>query len=122
LYSMAAQSDGLGRTLSLELNCCFLGQPSVAFPRHFGGYPKLPGVPGLMNPNPLSTRKVRILPVIVATLVIPHQRSGYLSTRVRSVYKRALTCQSDAFIRAWYSASEMERLEYRHAVTNMFLS
>jgi aminoglycoside 2''-phosphotransferase len=27
-------------------NFCFLGQPSVAFPRHFGGYPKLPGVPG----------------------------------------------------------------------------
>ena len=37
-------------------------------------------------------------------------------------YKRALTCQSDASMRAWYSASEMERLEYRHAVTNMFLS
>jgi aminoglycoside phosphotransferase (APT) family kinase protein len=26
---------------------CFYGQPSVTFPRHFGGYAKLPGVPGI---------------------------------------------------------------------------
>ncbi len=26
---------------------CFHGQPTSAFPRHFGGYAKLPGVPGL---------------------------------------------------------------------------
>src|SRR4249920_2561919 len=44
------------------------------------------------------------------------------STRVRSVYKSGLTCQSEASISARYSDSEMERLEYRHAVTNMFLS
>jgi len=27
--------------------CCFQGQPSVAFPRHFEGYPRIPGVPGI---------------------------------------------------------------------------
>jgi len=26
---------------------CFLGRPSAEFARHFGGYPKIPGVPGI---------------------------------------------------------------------------
>ena len=49
-------------------------------------------------------------------------RSWVRLSNARQVYKRALSCQSDALSRAWYSASEIERFEYRHAVTNMFLS
>jgi len=36
-------------------------------------------------------------------------------------YINALTCQSEAFIRAWYSAGETDLFEYRQAMTNMFL-
>jgi aminoglycoside phosphotransferase (APT) family kinase protein len=39
---------------------CFHGRPTAAFPRHFGGYPRLPGVPGLQlgsdwRPSPAAT-------------------------------------------------------------------
>jgi len=39
-----------------------------------------------------------------------------------NAYSRALTDQSEQLIKAWYSAGEIDRLEYRHAMTNMFLS
>jgi hypothetical protein len=37
-------------------------------------------------------------------------------------YSRALICQSEAPIKAWYSAGVIDRLEYRQLITNMFLS
>jgi hypothetical protein len=37
-------------------------------------------------------------------------------------YSSALTCQSEALIKAWYSAGEIDRLEYRQLITKMFLS
>src|SRR5262245_64872525 len=37
-------------------------------------------------------------------------------------YSRGLTCQSEAPTKAWYSAGEIDRLEYRQLITNMFLS
>ena len=46
-----------------------------------------------------------------------------MSSAVDSLaYSRGLTCQSEAPTKAWYSAGEIDRLEYRHAITNMFLS
>jgi len=39
-----------------------------------------------------------------------------------TAYSRGLTCQSEAPTKAWYSAGEIDRLEYRQLITNMFLS
>jgi aminoglycoside phosphotransferase (APT) family kinase protein len=50
---------------------CFHGHPSAVFPRHFGGYPKLPGISGIQL-DPETTPFAELAPVLAQFLSCLH--------------------------------------------------
>lgn len=49
-------------------------------------------------------------------------RDPVVPSRAAIAYNRGRACQSEESIKAWYSADEIDRLEYWHAMTNVFFS
>jgi aminoglycoside phosphotransferase (APT) family kinase protein len=111
---------------------CFRGRPSSGFPRHFGGYPRLPGVPAIDLDQ--AHIPVRLAPTLgrflswlhafpaadVERLGVPHQAIEDVLDEVRSEaladFELVNRVAPDAPLEKWHAYLEAAEVDARGAL------